>query len=462
MYEVYSLKNTTFETKKSLLEKYTREFPKNLKIAVPVMIGQVGQILVGLVDNIMVGELGAASLAAVSLGNAVFAIAISLAIGFSLSITPLIAESDGKNDTNTGTRIFKDGVWFCVIIGFLLYGLIKAIQPFLHNFNQPEEVVTLATPYLDLTAISIIPFTIFMAFKQFSDGMSATKYAMIATIAGNAVNIVLNYLLIYGKFGFPRLELEGAALASLISRILMLILLIFILKAKQKYLPYFKNFFKQIFSTNAISNILTLGFPVALQMLFEFGFFSSSIILSGSLSTEDQAANQIALNLASMAFMIAIGLGVTATIRVGNQVGKGNFKELIRIVRSILLLVFILELVLAIFFMTTNTFLPKVYINNETVITIASQLLIIVAWFQLSDGFQVTLLGVLRGLQDVNIPTVIIFISYWCIGFPVCYTLGKAEQLGAYGIWVGLLVGLFASSAMLFARYRYLVWKKSK
>jgi len=445
-----------------VLKKYTQEFPKNIKIAVPVMIGQVGQILVGLVDNIMVGKLGAASLAAVSLGNAVFAIAISLAIGFSLSITPLIAESDGKKDTDSGSKIFKDGVWFCVIVGLLLYGLIKVIQPFLHHFNQPEEVVRLTTPYLNIVGISIIPFTIFMAFKQFSDGMSATKYAMIATIAGNAINIILNYALIYGKWGFPRLELEGAALGSLISRILMLVLLIVILRGKEKYLPYFKNFFKQIFSTTAISNILNLGFPVALQMLFEFGFFSSSIFLSGSLSTQDQAANQIALNLASMAFMIAIGLGVTATIRVGNQVGKGNFKELIRIVRSILLLVFVLELVLAIFFMSTHTFLPKIYINDGEVIRIASQLLIIVAWFQLSDGFQVTLLGVLRGLQDVNVPTVIIFISYWCIGFPICYTLGKAENLGAYGIWLGLLVGLFASSLMLFSRYRYLVWKRSK
>jgi len=407
----------------------------------------------------MVGKLGASSLAAVSLGNAVFAIAISLSIGFSLSITPLIAESDGKKDTVEGSKIFKNGVWFCVVVGFLLYGLMKAIQPFLGYFNQPEEVILLSNPYLDIIAISIIPFTIFMAFKQFSDGMSATRYAMIATVVGNAINILLNYLLIYGKFGFPRLELEGAAIGTLTSRVLMVILLIFILKAKQEYFFYFKDFFKKIFNQNTLSKILTLGFPVALQMLFEFSFFSSSIILSGSLSIEDQAANQIALNLASMAFMIAIGLGVTATIRTGNQVGIGNFKELVRIVRSILLLVLILELVLAVFFVTTNEFLPLIYIDDTTVITIASQLLIIVAWFQLSDGFQVTLLGVLRGLQDVNIPTIIIFVAYWCIGFPVCYTLGISKNLGAYGIWIGLFVGLTTSCALLFWRYRYLVGK---
>lgn len=445
---------------KKLLHKYTKEFPKNMKLAFPVMIGQVGQILVGLVDNIMVGKLGAASLAAVSLSNAVFAIAISLSIGFSLSITPLIAESDGKNDQKSGQQIFKNGVWFCVIIGIVLYGLIKILQPLLIYFNQPEEVISLSSPYLNIIAISIIPFTIFMAFKQFSDGMSATRYAMSATIIGNGINILLNYLLIYGKFGFPRLELEGAAIGTLISRILMLFLIIFILKTKQQYTSYFLNFFKNIFNKTTLSKISTLGLPVALQMLFEFGFFSSSIILSGNLSIEDQAANQIALNLASMTFMIAIGLGVTATIRTGNQIGKGNFKELVRIVRSILLLVLLLELLLAIFFIMTNQYLPKIYISDTTVVTIASQLLIIVAWFQLSDGLQVALLGVLRGLQDVNIPTLIIFISYWCIGFPVAYNLGKNENLGALGIWVGLLVGLFFSSSLLFIRYRYLIGKR--
>lgn len=442
-----------------MLNKYTKEFPKNIQIAVPVMIGQVGQILVGLVDNIMVGKLGAASLAAVSLANALFAIAISLSIGFALSITPLIAESDGKKDVKGGANIFKNGVWLCVVIGLLLYGLIKGIQPFLGYFNQPEEVVSLSIPYLNIIAISIIPFTIFMAFKQFSDGMSATRYAMIATVIGNAINVILNYLLIYGKFGFPRLELEGAAIGTLISRVLMLILLIFILKAKQEYVPYFKNFFKRIFDGKALSRILTLGFPVGLQMLFEFGFFSSSIILSGNLGTEDQAANQIALNLASMAFMIAIGLGVTATIRAGNQLGKGQFKELVRIVRSILFLVLILELVLAIFFVTTTDILPLIYIDNPKVISIASQLLFVVAWFQLSDGFQVTLLGTLRGMQDVNVPTVIVFVAYWCIGFPIAYNLGQADSLSALGIWIGLFTGLVASSVLLFVRYRYLVVK---
>lgn len=443
-----------------VLQNYTKEFPKNFRLALPVIIGQLGQIVVGFADNIMVGKLGAESLAAVSLGNAVFAIALSLSIGFSLSITPLIAESDGKKDVVSGNKIFKDGVWFCVIIGFLLYGLIKLLQPYLPYFNQPTEVITLATPYLNITALSIIPFTVFMAFKQFTDGMSATKYAMIATVSGNILNVFLNYVLIYGELGFPKLEIEGAAISSLISRVTMLLLLIFLIRKQQKYQAYFKDFFKEIFSTKAIQRILNLGIPVALQMLFEFGFFSSSIFLSGNLSTANQAANQIALNLASMAFMIAIGFGVTATIRVGNHMGKRNYPELIRIVRSILLLVLLLEIVLAVFFVTTHQLLPTFYVNEIEVIDIAAQLLIIVAWFQLSDGLQVTLLGVLRGLQDAYVPTLLIFISYWCIGFPICYHLGQANQLGTYGIWIGLLTGLFSASILLFLRYRYLISKK--
>ncbi len=420
------------------------------------MIGQVGQIIVGLVDNIMVGKLGAAPLAAVSLGNAIFTIALALAIGFSMGITPLVAETDGNKNTIIRQRVFKNGIWLCLIVGILLLGLIKLIQPLIFIFEQPKEVVSLAIPYLNIITISIIPFAVFMGFKQFTDGMSATRYAMAATIIGNIINIILNYVLIYGKFGFPKLELEGAAIGTLLSRVIMAILMIAILKSKKQFSLYFKGFFNTTFDKVTFFKLLVIGFPVAMQMLFEFGFFASSIFLSGNLGTEAQAANQIALNLASMAFMVAVGLGVTATIRTGNQLGKKNFKELVRIVKSILLLTLVLELILGLLFISTNTLLPLLYINNPKVILIASQLLIIVAWFQLSDGLQITLLGTLRGLQDVNIPMIISFIAYWCIGFPIAYWYGSVSYYGTFGIWLGLFSGIMASSILLFLRYKYL------
>ncbi|MDX1762628.1 MAG: MATE family efflux transporter, partial [Christiangramia sp.] len=289
-----------------------------------------------------------------------------------------------------------------------------------------------------------------------ADGLSQTRYAMYATLLANVVNVVFNYLLIYGIWIFPRLELEGAAWGTLISRFFMLWFVWEILRRKSKFAEYFKWSKKEMLKWTIFKRLLSLGLPTALQMLFEVAIFTGTIFLAGNLGTNSQAANQIALNLASMTFMIAVGLGVTATIRVGNQVGLKQYRELRRIGYSIFLLVFLIEAVFALLFILLKDILPEFYIDNVEVITLASQLLIIAALFQLSDGVQVVILGALRGLQDVKIPTVICFISYWIIGFPVSYYFGQAERLGSMGIWLGLLAGLTSSALLLYFRFNYL------
>jgi len=196
-----------------------------------------------------------------------------------------------------------------------------------------------------------------------------------------------------------------------------------------------------------------------MQMLFEVGVFTAAIWLAGTMGTIEQAANQIALNLSSMTFMIAVGLGVTATIRVGNQKGLRNFTELRRVSLSIFLQVFIIECFFALSFFLLKDFLPMVYIDNELVVKTAASLLLIAGLFQLSDGFQVTVLGALRGLQDVKIPTYITFFAYWVVGFPMCYFLGKTLELGSQGIWIGLLSGLTVSAVLLYLRFNYLTKK---
>ncbi len=444
------------------LAAYTKEFKTNLSIAFPIMLGQLGHILVALADNLMVGQLGAAQLAAVSLGNSLVFIALSLGIGFSFAITPLVAEADGAGSIAKGRLHFHHGVIMCAINGLLLFLLLLVAKPILYHLNQPEEVVVLAIPYLEIVALSMIPLMIFQAFKQFADGLSQTKHAMYATLLANVVNVIFNYFLIYGIWIFPRLEVEGAAWGTLISRFFMLFLLVFMLKRIKPFQPYFHWGSKEHIKWGEFVVLFKLGFPTALQMFFEVGVFTFAIFLSGILGTNAQAANQIALNLASMTFMIAVGLGVTATIRVGNQKGKSDFINLRRIAYSIFLQVFIIEAVFAVGFIALKDVLPPFYIDNIEVIVLASQLLIVAALFQLSDGIQVTILGALRGLQDVNIPTLICFIAYWIIGFPVMWYLGKADQLGAEGIWVGLLAGLTASAVMLYFRFNYLSKKLIK
>lgn len=420
------------------------------------MLGQLGHVMVGLADNLMVGRLGAAPLAAVSLGNALVFIAMSLGIGFSFAITPLIAEADGADDLEGGRSYFHHGVILSTMNGVFLFLLLLIAKPLLYYLDQPPEVVELAIPYLNIVALSMIPLMIFQAFKQFADGLSQTRYAMYATLIANVVNILFNYLLIYGVWIFPRLELEGAAWGTLISRFFMLWFIWEILKRKSKFSEYFKWSKKEMLKMDIFKRLLSLGMPTALQMLFEVAIFTATIFLAGNLGTNPQAANQIALNLASMTFMIAVGLGVTATIRVGNQVGLKRYRELRRIGFSIFLLVFLIEAVFAILFILLKDILPTFYIDNPEVILLASQLLIVAALFQLSDGMQVVILGALRGLQDVKIPTIICFIAYWVIGFPVSYYFGQPDSLGSMGIWLGLMAGLTSSALLLYFRFNYL------
>ncbi|MCP4883271.1 MAG: MATE family efflux transporter [Flavobacteriales bacterium] len=423
------------------------------------MIGHLGHVLVGLADNIMVGRLGAAPLAAVSLGNSFVFIAFSLGIGFSFAITPLIAESDGEGDVDKGRKLFQHSLILCGILGVSMFLLLLVASPLMRYMDQPPEVVELAMPYLGIVAFSMIPLMIFQAYKQFTDGMSNTKYGMHATLLANVVNVILNFVLIYGFWIFPRLELVGAAYGTLISRFVMMIFIIWILNSRDKFKPFFKWLKIKEIQRDLFAKIIDLGFPTAMQMLFEVGVFTAAIWLAGTMGTIDQAANQIALNLSSMTFMIAVGLGVTATIRVGNQKGLKNFAELRRVSISIFLQVFIIECVFAMAFILLKDVLPMVYIDNMLVVNTAASLLLIAGLFQLSDGFQVAVLGALRGLQDVKIPTYITFIAYWIVGFPTSYILGKVLGFGSQGIWIGLLAGLTVSAILLYWRFNYLTRK---
>ena len=443
----------------------TKEFNYNWKLAAPVIMGMLGHTFVGFVDNIMVGQLGSAALAAVSLGNSFFFVAMSLGIGFSTAITPLVAEADSENNFKKGKSAFKHGLFLCTLLSLLLYAMILLAKPLMKLMDQPEEVVVLAMPYLNIIAISLIPLIIFQGFKQFSDGLSLTKHAMYATLFANILNVGFNYLLIFGKFGFPEMGIVGAGIGTLISRVAMIVLIWYLLKNDPKTKAFVSHVKLFILESTMLKKILNLGLPSAMQMFFEVAIFTAAIWLSGLLGKNAQAANQIALNLSSMTFMIAMGLSVTAMIRVGNQKGLKKYVELQRIAKSIFLMGIIFASIFATLFLIFHDVFPTLYLDlddvnnyldNQEVVAIASKLLLVAALFQISDSIQVVFLGALRGLQDVKIPTLITFVSYWVIGFPTSYFLGKAEVYGSTGIWIGLLVGLGSASIFLYLRFIFL------
>jgi MATE family multidrug resistance protein len=334
--------------------------------------------------------------------------------------------------------------------------------------GQPQEVVALAKPYLFWVALSLVPLVGFQGLRQFAEGLFKTRLAMYATLMGNLINVLLNYLLIFGLYGFPELGVEGAALGTLFSRWTMVFFMAINVKNQKSFKRYNRKLLRVKFQKIIFKKIISLGFPSALQMFFEVTFFTSAIWMSGMLGKNPQAANQIALNLTSMTYMVALGLGVTAMIRVGNEKGRQDFISLRKVAISTFFLVFLMSSLFCLFFVFTHSLLPWLYLDGNspeissdvfTVVEIASDLILIAAFFQIADGLQAVVLGALRGIQDVIIPAFLIFISYGAIGFPISYYLGLKTEWAASGIWMGLLTGLTLSALLLLLRFQYLSQK---
>jgi len=446
------------------LQQYTKEFKYNLSLSFPVILGLLGHTIVQLVDNIMVGQLGTTELAAVSLGNSFVFIAMSLGIGFSTAITPLVAQADGTKDRNAAQRVLSHGVVLCTLLGISLFLAVFSARKLMYSMGQPPAVVEFAFPYLRWVAASLVPLIIFQAYKQFTDGLSKTHPAMYATVFSNILNVILNYFLIFGYGGFPKMGVEGAAIGTMIARTgAVLFILLFI-----QYHPLFKGYSLRIgikkLKLSLFKKILSLGLPSALQMFFEVAFFTMAIWMSGILGKNSQAANQIALNLSAMTFMFAMGLGVVAMIRVGNQFGMKTYADLRRIAISLFLLIGLFDVFFCSIYLIFNEQLPWIYLENYgadtpadtlEVVHIAAELLLVSGFFQITDGLQAVILGALRGIQDVSIPTALTFISYMVIRLPVSFYLGLKTSLGAAGIWLGLLTGLSTSALLLFLRFQY-------
>ncbi len=454
---------------------YKEHLQKNLKLAVPVMVTQAGQIMVNLVDNFMVGglggkfdyikdeNLGKVALGAVSLGNAVFITALVIAFGFSFAMSPLIAAADAKNNRPRVARIFSHGMVLNVALAVILLVVLEAIRPILYYLGQPPDVIEEAIPFLSIMAWSMIPIMIFQSFRQFSEGLSLTIPVTVATLFGNIVNILLNYGWIYGYWGFPRLEVEGAGWGTFCARIAMLVFLVLALLSFKKTKAYLKEVTFKKFNKNIFKKILSMGVPTALTSFFEVSAFTGAAFVCGyafsaelaeqQLAKTNLAAHQIAISLASTTFMMCMGLGVAATVRVGNQLGLKDYRTLRDAGWSAIFMVTAFMLICGILMIAFRYELPTFYLNNQEVINLAAQLLIIAAFFQLSDGVQLVVLGALRGMQDVKIPSLITFISYWVIALPLGILLAIYFEMRAIGMWIGLGFGLTISAIFLILRY---------
>ncbi|WP_224996714.1 MATE family efflux transporter [Cesiribacter sp. SM1] len=427
-----------------------------LQIALPVMLSYLGHVLVGTADSMMVGQLGKVPLAAVSLANSIVVLPMMFGLGLSYGLTPLVAAADGRGNRRRIANLLQHSLLINVLAGAALAGLIVLLLPFLDDMEQPPAVVDIVGAYLAIAAGSLIPLMAFQAFKQFAEGLGYTRQAMYITLLANGVNVFFNWLLIYGNWGFPALGLAGAGWATLLSRILMAIGMAWYCYKSPLFERYRDYFHFSRFKKKMSVKLIKLGIPMGLQFTFEVGAFSGAVIMAGWISDTAQAAHQIAINLASMSYMIASGISAAATVQVGNLLGRKDVAGLRTAAVTSAVLVLVLQTLFALLFLFGRHLLPTLYIDNTNVIDIAAGLLVIAAFFQLSDGLQVVGLGALRGMEDVRVPTWITLFAYWILALPLGYLLGFTFDLGIVGVWWGLLTGLTVAAILLAVRFWWL------
>jgi len=438
-----------------LIHIYKAHLYKTFTLALPVIVGQLGFMMMGVVDSVMVGKLGAVPLAAAALGSSITILIFIIGLGNSIAVTPLVAILVGARRFEESETYFKQSLFINFLLSLIICLTTFSASFFITAMNQPTDVVPLAESYTRILAFSAIPMMIFQTYKQFIEGYSIMRPAMIVAITANVVNAFSNWVLIYGNLGFPAYGLDGAGYATLISRSFMALAITFYVVKSKHFVQFDLSLKVKKLNFPIIKKILNLGIPSGFQYFFETGAFVFAIVMVGWIGANEQAAHQIAINLASISFMIAIGISHAGSIRVGNAVGGQNISEIRRSGFIASFLGGAIMMFAGIVFISFNKFLPSLYVNDAEVIEIASVLLIIAAFFQIADGVQAVGIGILRGLTDVKGPTLITFIAYWVIGLPSGYLLAFVFDLGVEGIWIGLSLGLFCSAIFLTLRFNY-------
>lgn len=434
---------------------YLKSYKATFLLAYPVVLSQLGHIMVGVVDTAMVGQIGPVQQAAVALSNSLYTLVLVFGLGVSYGITPLVAAADSSGNTGESSALLRHGILINTVVGILLFLLLFSISPVLNLFNQKQEVVDLAIPFLNVMMLGMIPLCIFSAFKQFAEGLSLTRIAMIVTLGANGINIFFNYVLIFGHWGFPKMGLMGSCWASFISRCVMALVMFLYIFYNKRFKIYWANFSLRNISFSLCKKILAIGVPSGLQWVFEVGAFAFAVIMIGWISPKAQAAHQVALCIAATTYMMASGLSAAASVRVGNQSGLKSAEGMRMAGFSAFVMVLAFMLCCAICFVVFRNSLPLLFTSDPEVISISSTLIVVAAFFQLSDGTQVVGLGALRGAKDVKIPTIITLIAYWVIGLPMSYVFGFTMKLGVQGIWYGLSLGLTVAAVSLFLRFNY-------
>ncbi len=438
----------------NMLKVQKADLKQALTLALPIIAGNMSHMLIQVFDNIMIGQLGAKSLAAATMAGSIFVVPLVFGLGISMAMSSLVAQFRGAGEDDKLQRFATSSLTTGIISGLILMGVCLGIMPFLHHFNPDQELVALAKPYYLLIAISIFPALIFNALKQLADGMEILRPGLWIGMASIGLNVFYNWMFMYGKLGAPEMGLTGAGVGTLLARISMVVmfLVVYRIHPQLKKLLSIKGFLTKIKGA-FIVRLLKLGVPTGFQYVFEAGAFAGSSILIGWIGHREMAAHLIALNLASLTYMASMGLSGAGTILVGHAYGAKDPSRMKRHANAVMLLGVLIMVLCSLAFIFFNHQLPLLYIKDVEVQVIAARLMLIAAFFQFSDSIQCIAGGLLRGLEDAKIPTLLILVAYWVIGLPIGYGLAFHTSLGVDGIWYGFVAGLTASASLLTIRF---------
>jgi len=436
---------------------YREQYRANLRLALPVILAQLGQILVQFADNVMVGRYGGDDplpLAAVSFGGSVAFMLFIAGVGLAMGLTPLVGEAFARGEKERSAALLQTGILFYTLLGFIIMGLQLAFTPAMYSLGQPGAVVDMSLPYYRTLACSMPFVMLFHAFKQFLEGVGNTVAVMAIVVSCNMLNILLNWVFIYGRLGAPEYGAAGAGIATLLSRVAMSVLIILYFRRRKAYRSYTEGFSLLTCSWRTVRPLVRMGFPISVQMFLEASAFVGTSIMMGWFDEIAIGANQITTTMGNCAFMIVMSIGAATTIRVSHCYGARNIGELSHAVHASYHLGLVWNAFAALAFISLRHYIPLLFTTNAEIVDLTSRLLVWVALFQLSDGLQNISVGTLRGIQDVKIIIPVAFLSYIALNLPVGYLLGFTLGMGPEGLILGFTFGLSMAALLLMARIR--------
>lgn len=424
------------------------ELKPTWSLAFPMIVGNLGQMLLGLVDTLMIGWVGTVELAAAGFANAIMHFAFVVGIGISVAVAVQVAHAHGGNDEPAAGEALRHGTVLAAISGVVLAAVVAGSTPFYQHLGQPQPVLDAVPSYLDWLGLSLIPALVSMCFKSFSEAKASPWMAFAITMGGVALNVLLNWVLIFGHLGSPALGLEGAGIATFVARVATMLGLVGYVLGSPRFASARPRWLQSL-RWSHVRLLLIVAVPMGMQMFIEIGAFGFATLFIGTLGVIPLAAHQIAINSAAMAFMVPLGISMAVTIRVGHCLGAREETRARAIAGGAIVTAAIVMSFTAALFLLAGESIVGAFTEDMAVVALGAHLLIVAGIFQICDGIQIISMGALRGMRDIKMPTLLMAGIYWIVALPLGAFLARQTELAAAGMWIGLAVGLGLAGAAL-------------